>query len=437
MPATRRTSPLAVGSWVLYDLANTLFSMNIISLYYSLWVVNIMGGRDAHYGVANGLSMAVIFLLAPFLGAMTDQARLRIPFLVASTLLCVGCTTLLGRLGLFASLTLFMLANIAYQAGLQFYDALLPEVSTERNRGTIGGIGVGVGYLGSVLGILTGWWLLGSTADLPEAEMKAGYSRLFQATALMFLVFALPCFLFVRQRGAERAGFGWSTVSASFHQVFETFRSSRRYPGLFRFLIGRVFYTDAINTVIIFMGIYVTNEVGYSDVEVRAVMLTAILFSVLGGFIFGPLADRFGPKQTLDWLLFLWMIDLAWAAAVGLFRLPKPTFWPVAVLAGIAMGGTWAADRPYMLRLTPPARIGEFYGLYGMVGRFSAITGPFLWAFVVDYLGLGRPVAILMLLLSIVIAYIILRPVTDTPRRWEESGREIGGPQDPVRPTPG
>ena len=53
-----RSTSLSIISWALYDLANTVFSMNIVSLYFSLWVVNIMGGNDADYGNANALSMA-------------------------------------------------------------------------------------------------------------------------------------------------------------------------------------------------------------------------------------------------------------------------------------------------------------------------------------------------------------------------------------------
>ena len=79
-------------------------------------------------------------------------------------------------------------------------------------------------------------------------------------------------------------------------------------------------------------------------------------------------------------VLVLWMATFLLAAAIGLFQLPLVLLYVVAIMAGVAMGGTWAADRPYMLRLTPPDRVGEFYGLYGMVGRFSAITGPALWA---------------------------------------------------------
>jgi len=419
-------SRLSVASWVVYDLANTIFSMNIVSLYFSLWVVNVMGGTDAHYGNATSISMAVIFVVSPFLGALTDQYPRRMPFLVWSTLICVGLTAFLGREGLMPSLVLFAVANIAYQAGLQFYDALLPEVSTEGNRGRIGGIGVGVGYVGSFIGILVGMAVLRGVESLPRAAQSARYADLFLVTAVLFLVFALPCFFFVRERPKPCRGNGSASFTRAFRQVADTVRSGERYPGLLRFLIGRAFYTDAINTVNTFMGIYVTNQVGFTTDQVSYVLMLAVACAVAGGFAWGRVVDRIGPKRTLDIVLFLWMADFAWAAAVGFFHLPAVLFWPVPALAGISMGGTWAADRPYMLRLAPPARIGEFYGLYGMVGRFSAVTGPFLWGFVADTLGLGRPAALMTLLAAIVVSYVVLRPVSDAPRHW--TGDDAVGP---------
>lgn len=422
----RRISRLSVASWVLYDLANTIFSLNIVSLYFSLWAVNVMGGTDASYGFANSISMAVIFIASPLLGALTDQAQRRMPFLVVSTLLCIGFTLLLGQGGLVGSLVLFALANIAYQAGVQFYDALLPEVSTEENRGWIGGVGVGVGYLGSVLGITVGSLLLAGVNALPQAAQTARYTTLFQITGALFLIFALPCFFFVRERPKPGRRFTSAAVGAALRQVGATLRSTGRYPGLARFLVGRVFYTDAVNTVIAFMGIYVTNEVGFSESESSLVLLVAIVFAIIGGFLWGKVVDRIGPKRTLDMVLGLWVVIFVWTAVVGFLKLPGALFWPVPCLAGIALGGTWTADRPYMLRLTPPARVGEFYGLYGMVGRFAAIIGPFLWGLVVDILGLGRPTAILTLLAGVVIGYVILRPVSDHPREWSPEERGEG-----------
>jgi UMF1 family MFS transporter len=417
-PAPR---PIAVGSWVLYDLANTTFSFNIVSVYLALWVTQVMGGTDAEWAYTLSISMAIIFVMSPILGALTDQAPRRMPFLVMSTLIAVGFTLMLGSGTIGQTLTYFIIANVAYQAGLQFYDALLPDVSTEATRGRISGIGVGVGYMGSFLGLVVAAVILGASPDeLSVDELAGRYRNIFLATGVMFLLFALPCFVFVKERVRPDKHFNPGSVIKAIRQVGTTFRHTRRYPGLLRFLIGRMFYTDAVNTVIFFLSIYIIEEIGFGMGTAELMLGIAIAFAVVGGLTWGRVVDRIGPKRTLIIVLRLWMIVFLWAAIVGIFPIPMWTFWPVPILAGIAMGGTWTADRPLMLRLTPPARIGEFYGLYGMVGRFAAIVGPLLWALVVDVLGLGRPTAILTLLVVVVISYFILRPLSDEPRKWSE-----------------
>ena len=417
----------AVVSWILYDLANTIFSMGVVSVYFSLYVREAVGSQraDSVYGIITAVSMGTIFVISPLLGAMTDRARRRMPFLAWSTLLCCACTALFARGAFAVSAVLFIVANAAYQAGLQFYDAMLPEVTTEANRGRIGGIGVGVGYLGSYIAVGIG--LLFATMD---------YALYFTIVAVAFLVFAIPCLVFVRERGNPnpRPIFGWQMIRESTRQTVETLRQGHRYPGLLRFLLGRVFYTDAINTVIAFMSLYTANVavstgLGPSEAKAQAgmVMLSAISFAVVGGFVWGWVVDRIGPKRTLTIVLCLWMATFALAAAIGLLRLPIAYLYVVACLAGIALGGTWSADRPYMLRLTPPDRVGEFYGLYGMVGRFSAITGPVLWAAItyvtVERGGMseltGQGWAIMTLLLMVVVSFVILRKVTDEPRDWD------------------
>jgi UMF1 family MFS transporter len=225
--------------------------------------------------------------------------------------------------------------------------------------------------------------------------------------------------------------FSWRAIRESTAQTLATIRRSREYPGLLRFLIGRIFYTDAINTVIAFMGLYVVNVAVASGRDeasaqklVMFVMAAAIGFAVVGGFVWGRWVDRIGPRRTLDRVLWLWVATFLLAAAAGLFTLPIVTLFVVAVMAGVALGGIWSADRPLMLRLTPPDRVGEFYGLYGMVGRFSAIAGPFIWANVariaMGSFGLSPAKAqglnILVLLVFIGIARWILAPVSDAPR---------------------
>jgi UMF1 family MFS transporter len=425
MAATVTTSPAERGptatslfsrpvlSWALFDLANTVFSMNIVSLFLGLWVVNVMGGTDTLWGRANSISMLMVLVCAPFLGAISDQAGRRLPFLLVSTIICVALTALLGVPGVMGTILLFVFANYFYQAGLIFYDATLPLVSTPTNRGRVSGFGVGIGYIGSFIGVAVGFAL----------QNTAGYVWIFRASALLFALFAIPIFFFVKEpaiRATFKIGFGM--MGAAARQVGKTFRSVKHYRGLGRFLIGRAFYTDAANTLIVFMGIYVTNEIGFTEAQTNILLMTSIAAAIGGGLRWGGGVDRSGPQRTLDRVLGCWAITLLLAALIPVTPLPSELFWVVASLAGISLGGTWASDRPYMLVLSPPAKIGEFYGLYGMIGRFAAVVGPLLWAFVAEDLGLGRPASVAVLLVMIVISWTILRGVDDRPREW--------GPED-------
>ena len=173
---------------------------------------------------------------------------------------------------------------------------------------------------------------------------------------------------------------------------------------------------------------------GLATVGVAVGAVVAWRFAVIGGFVWGWLTDRYGPKRTLDFVLRSWIGIFMLAAVIGIAGLPLWVLYVVAASAGFSLGGVWSADRPFMLRLTPPARVGEFYGLYGMVGRFSAITGPAIWAGItgltIQTFGLeqrvGQGIAMLALLVLMITSYVILRPVTDTPREWAEKDRWQG-----------
>jgi UMF1 family MFS transporter len=278
-------------------------------------------------------------------------------------------------------------------------------------------------------------------------------SLYFLLVAGMFLLFSIPCFLFVRERGNPKPQrISPRMAVESTRETIRTLRSGQQYPGLLRFLVGRVFYTDPINTVVSFMTLFTVNVAVASGLakdqgEHRSeiIMLSAVTFAVLGGFFWGWLTDRIGPKRTLNLVLWCWMGIFTFTGIVGLAGLPLWTMFIVGGSAGFAMGGIWAADRPYMLRLTPPHRIGEFYGLYGMVGRFSAVTGPLIWALVFNLgkgLGLSslqaQGAAVFTLLALVVVSYVILQPVLDTPRDWSAMEAAAARPViTPIARSPG
>jgi UMF1 family MFS transporter len=425
MAYVRELTRPAVLGWALFDVANTIFSLGIISLYFSLWIREMVGPRDADaaWGVILAVSYGIVFVLSPLLGAMTDRARRRMPFLITSTALCVLCTLPLARVNLLFSALCFVLANIAYQAGVQVYDSLLPDVSSEQNRGKISGLGVATGYVGA--GVVMGIGLI------VGAEHK---TTLFPIIAVLFLGFALPCFLLVRERGNPhpRPVFALRAVHNSARETIRAVRHTKEHPGLLRFLVGRLIYTDAINTAMAVMALYSINiarangwTAAESEQRAQIVLMFGLVFAMAGGLFWGALSDRLGPRRVLAMVLNCWIVVFSCAAAIGMLRLSMEVFYVAAAMAGFAQGGVFAADRPFLLRLTPPGRVGEFVGLYGMVGRFAAIAGPGVWAMILlitTRMGLdpltGQSLAMLVLLVQIVISTRVLRRVNDAPRRW-------------------
>jgi UMF1 family MFS transporter len=391
-----------VAGWILYDLGNTLFSQNMISNYFPVWVVAVMGGSDGQISLVNTITMALMLIVGPWLGAISDRMPRRLPILVALTTTCCLLTLFVGN-DLRRSLAIFLLANLCFQAGLVIYDALLTAVSTPENRGRVGGAAIGLGYLGSILGIAGGFLVLSRDGD---------YETIFRLTALGFFLLALPCFLWVKEPPRPVARLApLALARGALVDILHTARRARDYPELVRFLVGRAFYAEAANTIGIFMAVYLTVQLGFTSGQKDQLLLVAILAAVGGGFFWGRVVDKIGPRDSLMRVLVVWSVALILIAATGFALLPNAALWLIAPMAGFALGGTWAADRPLMIGLAPPEYLGQFYGLYALAGRFAALVGPLVWALVVDVLGWGRPTALLFLLGFVFVAMAILRPL--------------------------
>jgi UMF1 family MFS transporter len=399
-PAAPRRGAVA---WTVNALGNSLYSQNMIANYFPVWVVAVMGGNDGQIAWLNTIVMSLMLGVGPWLGAMSDRLPRRLPLLVATTVGSCGLTFFMGGGDLQASLFLFVVANLLYQAGLVIYDALLPAIATPERRGRVGGIAVGVGYLGALLGIGIGNVVLTSGGE---------YAMIFRLTALAVLALAIPCFVWVREpvRLVERLA-PLSVAHVAFEDVLITAQRSRSYPQLVRFLIGRVCYSQAGNTIGIFLGVYLTVQLGFDSAQKDRLLLSAIIFGVVGGIFWGRVVDRIGARDCLLRVLGGWVVVLALIAGTGFRVLPTEALWVIAPIAGFVLSGIWAADRPLLIELSPERLLGQFYGLYALAGRFASLVGPLIWALFVDGLGLGRPVALVVLTSFVVLAIVILRPL--------------------------
>jgi UMF1 family MFS transporter len=398
----------AILSWSLYDFANTIFSMNIISLYFPLWVTVDKGGRDIVYSLALSLSSVLVAISMPLIGARCDRLGRRIPLLTLLTLLSVVSTGLIGVFNkLVPGLLFFALANYGFHAALVPYDALLPSVSRGYSVGKVAGMGVALGYVGAIAGIMM----------VKPFVSEAGRASAFIPTALLFLLFSLPCFFLVRDERRTMPGVAWRSLREELLQIKESIASTREHPGLLPFLIANFLYCDAVNTVIAFMSVYAHQVGGFNDDMIRVLLILSTLFAVAGSLAFGWITERKGAKRALIMVLYLWMACLA----VGSVSFSPMMFWTIGPLVGIALGGTWVTARALVLDLSPPEKVGEVYGLYNMGGKFGFILGPLVWGALV-YLceGLGTfkyRIALFSLLFFILGGLYLLRKVPDHRRK--------------------
>lgn len=443
-------------SWALYDFSNTIFSMNIATLYFSVWLVSDLGVSNTLDAAAGAVASMLVVVAIPFLGALSDVRRRHKPWVVGFTLVsCVACAlmgifgqTLLPLRGgsvdapaavppgwhaagmpLFWVLACFVLANFAYQAAQPFYNAMLPELAPPEEQGRLSGFGTAIGYIGSIVGVMlvapffngelpgAGKLSAGAMSFLHSVvpfTAHGGRVSTFLPTGVLFLLFSLPLFFVCRDHNPAPKGtpVDWRRAV---REVFHTIRDAKQHPGALRFILTSFIYQDAVGTIVGFMTLYAVEAVGFEKGAEIKLFLVLTIPSIFGSYIYGHLVDRFGAKRSLMTTLILWIVLLAVMIAVP----GKQAFWLVGLAIGLNFGGVPTAERPVLLGLVPDVEAGRYFSLMLLSSRAAAIAGPLIWGITVDGLtsSFGKAVAyraaVMTVALMFVIAAVILRGVPD------------------------
>lgn len=403
-PASRRT----IFSWTLFDFANTAFYVLILTVGYPLYFKKIVAAGteqgDALWGISFSLSMLVVALLSPVLGAVADFGAGKKRFLGVFTGLCIaatGCLMFVEEGMIVQGMLLLILANVGFEAGLVFYDAFLPEITTERSYGRVSGYGFAMGYVGSLVTLLIALPLY---SDGFEPGNLANVRMSFVIAAGMFFVFALPLFFAVPDR-QRAAALSKDFLVVGWRRVRSTFREFSRYRNVGRFLLSYFLYIDAVNTIIVFSSIFADETLKLTVGEI-IVFFAIVQTSAMGGSVlFGILADKMGHKRALTLSLVLWMLILV----IAYFIEDKTAFFGVGVLAGVALGSSQSSSRSLMSSLVPPEKKTEFFGFYSFFGKASAIIGPALFGVVSS--NVNQRAALLSVGVLLIAGMVLLRRV--------------------------
>lgn len=390
--------------WSLFDFANTSFSITIVTFVFAVYfketVANNQPIGDFYWSLGTGISMMIVALISPFLGAIADHSAGKKRFLLFFTLLCIISTAALYFIAegdIIEALILFILANIGFEAGLVFYDAFLPEISDEKNYGRTSGFGFAMGYVGSFASLMIVY-------PLVVNEMVR---FTFPASAIFFFIFSIPLFLFLpdTKKIIQREK---SYFKIGLERITFTISHLKNYKNLALFLLAFFFYIEGVNTAIYFSGIYAKSTLKFSFSELTLFFMIAQTTAVLGSIIFGVIADSIGQKKTIYLTLLIWFVVIFSASVIQ----SKIGFFIIGIIAGLGMGSTQSVSRSLMSKLTPEDKKTEFFGFYSFFGKSSAIFGPIVFGFVSWQTGSQR-FAILTTGLFFTIGMILLSKVKE------------------------
>jgi UMF1 family MFS transporter len=448
------------ASWALYDFANTIFSMNVATLYFSVWLIADLHASSTVYALGNGFSSLLVVASVPVLGAISDARRRRKVWVVGFTIAaCIAC----AFIGIFGQTTLpiageetiagtalaaswhpgigtfgwvlvaFIIANYAYQAAQPFYNAMMPELVPPDEQGRLSGLGTAVGYVGTIVGLLLvapffsgAIPLLGALPGTVIGWLRtsvpftahAGRVSTFVPTAILFLLFSLPLFLFCRDHDPRRehVPINWRTV---FSDVAQTLRDTRQHPGVLSFILASFLYQDAIGTIVSFMALYAVKAMGFARGAEATLFLVLTVPAILGSYVAGRLVDRFGARRTLLGTIIAWI-----ALLVAMIAVPtQQAFWGVGLLIGLNFGAVPTAERPMLLALVPENEAGRFFSLMLLSSRAAAVAGPIVWGLTVDGLepsagtAIAYRAAVITVIVMFALSLLLLRRVPDRRAR--------------------
>lgn len=367
--------------WALYDLANTPLTVALTGLYLAQWVVLDNHVDDIWYSIPFTIATVLLLVTSPFWGAWSDRIGKRMPFVSWATYLMLFFGTILSLVivshldaspKLVIVLFLFLIMQYLYQISLIFYDSLLLDISTSKNRGHISGIGRFFGELG---------WLVGPAVLLIFATGQItlfgtpGRAQVFLPAVILLALLGLPMIFWFKERQVKvtRPKTNAKDIYTKTIRGFKDLVRTQKNVALF--LLAFMLFSDAVLTSTLFFGIYLDQIYKISDTQKVIVLGITEIFAVLSAYGMGRISDRVGVKK----MVFISCLTLSIGfLCIALFSSLTMLYFFVGIV-GLGLGGFYPTARALLVKISPKKSLGEYFGFYATFERFASIIGPLIW----------------------------------------------------------
>jgi len=415
-------------AWYLYDFGNSAYAAVILLAVYSAYFKGtVVGGARGSWlwGLSIGIAMLIVAVISPILGTIADFVAAKKKFLFLFTTMSVVATSLLFFVeagDILSGMIFFIIAEVGYRAAQVFYDALLPEISSQEDMAKVSGNGWAIGSAGGVVCLLIVLPLI----IIFKGALMVRISMII--TAIFYALSAIPLFIWVKEKAEpQKLPTGENYISLAFKRLQTTVRSTRQFRQFIRFIIAFLIYNDGILMILDFAAIIGAVLFGMNQQQLIILMIIVQVTSIGGAYLFGIVADRSGSKKAIIYSLVMMILTVV----ALVFIQSMVGFFILAAVAGFALTGVQSVSRTMVGQLSPEGKSGEFYGLFSVAGRTSSFIGPTVFGWVAvgvaNYYhstGLslhaaeqnGQHAAVLSAAVFLVVGLILLLFVQDVPR---------------------
>ncbi|KAA3620198.1 MAG: MFS transporter [Calditrichaeota bacterium] len=374
----------AIFAWAMYDFANSAFTTLVISFIYSAFFVSKIAENEiigtSIWSTGISISAILIAILSPIFGAIADRGGYRKQMLLTWTYISIAATIVLYTVlpGEPVKAIIWMIiANVAFEMGIVFNNAFLPDIAPPDKIGRISGYGWAVGYLGGLLALFIALGFVLPAND-PLWGVTTELGKNIRVTNILvagwFFVFSLPVIFWLKEKKKPQSIKPTTLISESFAQILSTFREIKKYRQIMQLLLARLFYNDGLITIFAFGGVYASGTFGFTFDEIITFGIVLNVMAGLGAFIFGYVDDKVGAKATIQGS----NIALFLAIIIAVLAPSKFWFWVAGILVGIFSGPNQSATRSLMARFVPEKKDSEFFGFFAFSGKATAFLGPML-----------------------------------------------------------
>jgi len=402
-------------SWALYDWANSAYATVVMAgffpIYFKQYWASSLSSQESTYqiGLANSIASLVIVLIAPIVGSIADQAGNRKRFLLFFTYMgLITCAALffVGENDWKLSILLYVVATIGFSGGVCFSDSLLLSVSEKNKLDVVSALGYAMGYIGGGLLFAFCVWLVRSPEIMGLNSSLEAMKVSFLLVAIWWAVFSVPIFLFVKEPArTNNNSRGISVIFSGFSTLFKTFKSIRQYKIVFTFLLAYWFYIDGVDTIVR-MAVDYGLALNINSADLIMALLVTQFIGFPSAIGFGYLGNQLGTKLGIQIAIVMYIVVVIWAYQLNSVW----EFYMLAVMIGLVQGGIQSLSRSLYASIIPASRSAEFFGFYNMLGKFSAVIGPIMMAWVVVLTGSHR-IAMLSIVVLFVVGWVLLRYV--------------------------